>query len=65
MVDRGELAWQRKQVSVGIKICDATVKNSVTRQYFFGDSGHKQVQSCNACFPLHVHITKDTGEFHD
>lgn len=64
-VDGGELAWQLTQVSAGIKICDARAKDPRTGQDLFGESGHKHVQSRNVCFPLHVHITKDSGAFYD
>jgi hypothetical protein len=56
-VDEGELTWQHMQVCAGVKNCDPRAIDPHTGQLLFSNSGSKQV--------LHVHITKDTGNFFD
>jgi len=64
-VDGGELSWQLTQISAGVKICDARAIDPRSGQLLFSESGYKQVQSRNVCFPLRIHIAKDNAAFYD
>ena len=63
-VDGGELAWKLTQVSAGIKMVDPKTKDPLTGELMFGECGHKNVQSRNVCYPLHIFIVKDNKELY-
>jgi hypothetical protein len=39
-------------------------KDPLTGELMFGECGHKNVQSRNVCYPLHIFIAKDNKELY-
>ena len=64
-VDPGQLSWKVTQISAGIKLNDKHDIDPRTKEPLFGDTGYDKLQSCNVCFPLHIHIAVDNKQLYN